>query len=240
MGPFFLAKKSQTIRPWLKNGTFFCERDRRSLRKNNRTRCYCGCSVSLSGAPSSWWIRAPLCQSCALVEQVFISLFSLSACLALCGLVTDEPCRREEHPVCSHQRWLPKALWDRITSQKRKFLWNLKGSGECVEPLTLAENLVRRDLMFQSVFRIKFDLLPCRDPTFSFLIPHLRVSDNTEYRSDTWALFFPTSKSECLTTRNSLRSFLCHETGDRWGTKSEINRPPWRYKCNWQWKHLIL
>lgn len=113
------------------------------IEKNNRPRCYCGCSGSLSGAPSSWWMRAPLCQSCALVEQVFISLFSLSACLALCGPVTDEPSHREEHQVCSHWRWPPKAL-TRYKSQKSEFIYleiqrrenfleTFWGSGECVK-----------------------------------------------------------------------------------------------------------
>lgn len=112
--------------------------------ENNRPRCYCGCSVSLSGASSSWWIRAPLCQSCALVEQVFIFLCSLSACLSLCGPVTDEPCHGEEHPVCSHRRWLPGALarqnhvpeiWIGIfwNTKKREMLWHLIWGWVCVE-----------------------------------------------------------------------------------------------------------
>lgn len=46
--------------------------------------CRCG-SASLSGAPSSWWIPTPLCQSFALVAQVFISfLFRLCVAVSLC------------------------------------------------------------------------------------------------------------------------------------------------------------
>lgn len=128
-------------------------------------------------------MRAPLCQSCALVEQVFISLFSLSACLALCGPVTDEPSHREEHQVCSHRRWPPKALsrYNHVTeiwihifrdTEERKCPWNLLGvwwvcEGKHSQSLTL----------FLSVHLTHHHT----ETTFSLLMTQLLVSTDTKW-----------------------------------------------------------
>lgn len=69
--PFYFSeeekKHKQTDLGFKKWSIVLWERQK-IIERNNRPRFYCRCSVSLSGTPSSWWIRAPFCQSCALVE----------------------------------------------------------------------------------------------------------------------------------------------------------------------------
>ena len=170
----------------------FSARETEDHWENNRPRCYCGCSVSLSGASSSWWIGAPLCQSCALVEQVFIFLFSLCACLSLRGPLTDEPCHGEEHPDCSHRRRLPGALarQNHVPEIWIGVFWNTKKRGNALTSymrlgvwrktcslLLWAKWNIEWDVF---VFRIKSDLITtlCRDAPFQLFLMGLSIVSN--------------------------------------------------------------